>query len=417
MRLSEIREDILIALDALRSNKIRSALASLGVVIGISTVIMMGWILSGLQSAMDDTFKIMGVDVMYIDKWDWTGGKNWKDVQYRKDITMKQIKDFRENIHSAELTFPSTMIWGQNLKYKGDNFTGITVVGTTYEHGITPAGEVILGRYFTQFEQENNVNVVVLGHKVYETLFPQENPIGKEIKIKGHKFLVLGVIKKQGTMMFDFIDNQVFIPLKSALSTFGNFERSVSVGIKAGSPERLDLVREEARGLMRTIRNLKPYQSDDFSINETKAFEQQTQQIKLYVWGVGIGMTILSFIVGIIGIMNIMFVSVTERTKEIGIRKAIGAKKRSILFQFIFEASVLSLAGAFISLIFCSAIVYSIATILPKFVPMASFLKPYLPFELLIIASIVSIIVGVAAGFIPALRASNLDPIEALRFD
>jgi len=417
MKLSEIRENVVIAFDAMKANKVRAALASLGVVIGISTVIMMGWILSGLQSAMEDTFKIMGVDVMYIDKWDWAGGKNWKELRYRKNITIEQVNRFRERIQSAELTFPSTMIWGQDIKYGVDNFKGITVVGTTYEHGLTPAGETMLGRYFTLFEQENNANVVLLGHKVYETIFPKEDPIGKIIKINGHKYTVIGVIRKQGTLMFDFIDNQVFIPLYSALSTFGKFSRSLSIGIKAGGEERLDMVREEARGLMRVIRNVQAHQEDDFSINETKAFERQTQEIKLYVWGVGIGMTILSFIVGIIGIMNIMFVSVTERTKEIGIRKAIGAKKRSILFQFIFEAATLSLAGAFLSLFICSAIVFGIATVLPKMVPETAFLKPYLPFELLIIASLVSIFVGMAAGFIPALRASNLDPVEALRFE
>ncbi len=417
MKLSEIGENIVIALDAMKSNKVRSALASLGVVIGISTVIMMGWILSGLQSAMDDTFKIMGVDVMYIDKWDWAGGKNWKELQYRKNITMEQVEDFRERLQSAELTFPSVMIWGQDIKFETENYKGISVVGTTYEHGLTPAGETLLGRYYTIFEQDNNADVVVLGHKVYTTVFPNEYPIGKIIKINGHKYTVIGVIRKQGTQMFDFIDNQVFIPVKSALSTFGSFDRSVSVGIKAGGEERLDLVREEARGLMRVIRNVQPHEEDDFSINETKAFERQTEVIKLYVWGVGIGMTVLSFIVGIIGIMNIMFVSVTERTKEIGIRKAIGAKKRSILFQFIFEAATLSLAGAFLSLIMCSALVFGIATVLPKMVPETEFLKPYLPFELLIIASLVSIFVGMAAGFIPALRASNLDPVEALRFE
>lgn len=417
MKLSEIRENIVIAYDAMRSNKVRAALASLGVVIGISTVILMGWILSGLQSAMDDTFKIMGVDVMYIDKWDWSGGKNWKELRYRKNITMEQVEDFRERLESAEFTFPSVMIWGQDVKFGTENYKGISVVGTTYEHGLTPAGETLLGRYFTIFEQDNNTNVVVLGHKVFTTVFPKEDPIGKIIKINGHKYTVVGVIRKQGTQMFDFIDNQIFIPVKSALSTFGSFDRSVSVGIKAGSEDRLDLVREEARGLMRVIRNVQPHEEDDFSVNETKAFERQTQQIKLYVWGVGIGMTILSFIVGIIGIMNIMFVSVTERTKEIGIRKAIGAKKRSILFQFIFEAATLSLAGAFASLIMCSALVFGIATVLPKMVPETEFLKPYLPFELLIIASLVSIFVGMAAGFIPALRASNLDPVDALRFE
>ena len=417
MKISEIAENVKLAYEAMKSNKVRSFLASLGVVIGISTVILMGWILSGLQTAMDDTFKSMGVDVIYLDKWDWAGGKNWKDLRYRKNITIEQVYELRERLQSAELTFPSAMIWARDIKYKNQVYSGIHIVGTSAEHGITPAGETIIGRYYTPFEQKSNANVAVLGYKVYQTLFPEEYPEGKTVKISGHKYTVIGVIRKQGTMFFDMIDNQVFIPIGSFLGIYGKVDRSVSIGIKAGSEEKLDEVRAEARGLMRTIRNLPPQAEDDFSINETKAFESHTATIKLYVWGIGMGMTILSFLVGIIGIMNIMFVSVTERTKEIGIRKAIGAKKRSILFQFIFESSALCMVGAFISLIFCSVIIYFVATFLPQLVPQIAFLKPYLPIELLIIATLVSIFVGVAAGLIPAMRAASLDPVEALRFE
>ncbi|GAB1372602.1 ABC transporter permease [Candidatus Kapaibacterium sp.] len=417
MTFSEIIENIKLAYDSMRSNKVRSFLASLGVVIGISTVILMGWILSGLQSAMDDTFKIIGVDVIYIDKYDWAGGKKWKETRNRKDITLEQADDFMSLIQTAETAFPTIRDWAGTIKYENNNYKGISILGTTHHHGLTPAGETSQGRYFTPFEEDSKANVVVIGSKVASSIFPNNDALGKDIKIQGHKFMIVGVIKKQGTMMLDFIDNQVFLPLGSFIKVFGKNGRSVSIGVKAGGEEKLDVIREESRGIMRTIRNLHPSEEDDFSINETKAFESQTAQIKLYVWGVGIGMTVLSFIVGIIGIMNIMFVSVTERTKEIGIRKAIGAKSRSILFQVISEATALCIVGALISLFICSAIAYSVATILPKFVPQAEFLKPYLPMELLIIASLVSLFVGVLAGLLPALRAARLDPVEALRFE
>jgi putative ABC transport system permease protein len=417
MTFSELYENVKLALDSMRSNKVRSFLASLGVLIGISTVILMGWILSGLQSAMDDTFRIIGVDMIYIDKWDWAGGKNWKEIQYRKDITLEQTEDFMNLVQSAEVVFPTVRDWGGAIKYKSDNFQGISILGTTYVHGQTAAGETKIGRHFTKFEEDTKQNVVVIGDKVAATIFPQGDALGKIVKIGGHKFTIIGVIKKQGTMFFDFIDNQVFIPIGTFLKVFGKTNRSMSIGIKAGSEEMLDEVRAESQGIMRTIRNVPPGAPDDFSINETKAFESQTATIKLYVWGVGIGMTVLSFLVGIIGIMNIMFVSVAERTKEIGIRKAIGAKKRSILFQVISEASALCILGAFISLLLCSGIAFIVATFLPQAIPQAAFLKPYLPMELLFIASFVSLFVGVMAGLIPAIRAANLDPVEALRFE
>ncbi len=417
MKLTEFTETMKISFDSLRANKMRSFLASFGVVIGISFVILMGWLIGGLDSAVSDTFKTIGVDMMYIDKWDWAGGRNWKDIRQRKNITIEQVNKFTKKLKSAELTFPSARQWGTTIKYYNITYKGINVTGTSSNHALTPAGEVTEGRHFTPFEDDLNSNVAVIGSKVNESFFPNGGAVGKTIKINGHKFLVIGVIKKQGTMMLDFLDNQVYIPLGSFLKTFGKFNRSISIGIKAGSEERLDEVRDEARGLMRSIRNLKPYDKDNFSINETKAFEAQVATIRLIVWGVGIGMTTLSFFVGIIGIMNIMFVSVTERTKEIGIRKAIGARKSAILTQFIMESTALCLLGSFISLVVCSIIVFAAATFLPMISPNLAFLSPYLSYDLLLIASFVSIIVGILAGLVPAIRAANLDPVESLRFE
>ena len=176
-------------------------------------------------------------------------------------------------------------------------------------------------------------------------------------------------------------------------------------------------LREEARGMMRSVRNLKPHQEDDFSINESQAFQEQVATFRTVVWSVGIGLTCLSFLVGIIGIMNIMFVSVAERTKEIGIRKAIGAPRRSILIQFLVESSTLCFVGALVSLILCSTLIFIVATFLPQAVPQLSFLPKFISPQLLLIASFVSIFVGVLSGLIPAIRASKLDPVDALRYE
>lgn len=417
MKISEFIENIKLALDAMRANKLRSFLASLGVLVGISTVILMGWLLSGLNDVVDDTFDMLGVDVMYVDKWDWTGGDNWKVTRYRKNISMQEYEEFKDRMQVAEVVVPIIRSWNSQITYKNENYQGLSIVGTTAEHVQMPAGTLEKGRHITPYEEFIGADVIVIGHNVYETIFKNQQAIGEIVKINGRKFEVVGIIKEQGTFIFDMIDNQSFIPVKSFYKTFGTSRRSISIAVKAGSEDRLDYVRSETIGLMRTIRNVEPDENEDFSINESKAFEDSIAEIRLYVWAAGIGITLLSFIVGVIGIMNIMFVSVTERTKEIGIRKSIGAKRSSILTQFIVESSALCFLGAIFSFILTSLIVFSVATILPKFLPEASFLKAYMSLELLILATIVSIVVGILAGLIPAIRASKLNPVDALRFE
>jgi len=417
MKFSEISEAIVISFDAIRVNKLRAFLASLGVVIGISFVILMGWLIAGLDKVLLDTINMIGSDMLYVDKWDWAGGKNWKLLQARKPITLEQANELAQRIESAELAIPIARKFSTLIKYENKKLRRNSVQGTLSEYGMTPAGAILDGRFFSQTEDKYGANVVVFAYNAYNTIFPKGDGIGKTVKINGNKFYVIGVVKKQGTALLDFVDNQVFIPLSNFLGCFGKFRRSLSIGVKAGNPEMLDEVRTETIGLMREIRGLEPWEEDDFSINETKTFEKSTDTFRLYVWGIGIGMTVLSFIVGIIGIMNIMFVSVAERTKEIGIRKAIGAPKRSILFQFIIEAAILCLVGSAFSFIGCSVLVYAAATLLPKVWPAMTFLSPFIPMKLLVIASIVSVVVGIFAGLIPAIRASNLDPVDSLRYE
>lgn len=417
MKLFEILESIKMALESMKANKMRAALASLGVVIGISFVILMGWVLSALDGALEDTFKIMGTDILYVDKWDWAGGGNWKTEKQRKVISLQQAKEFCSRIKSAEVAIPLARNHGIKLKYNGESLTGVSIQGTKSDYSKTSGGTIIQGRFFSTNEDLSGANVVVLGYGINKTLFPNNDCLGKEIKIEGHKYTIIGVVKKQSTMLMDFLDNQVYVPIQAFVNTFGDYGRSISIAVKAHNLLDLDEVRAETEGLMKEIRNIKPGNPNDFAINETKAFEKTVEKLRLYVWGIGIGMTILSFIVGIIGIMNIMFVSVAERTKEIGIRKAIGAPNRSILYQFLIESSVLCLMGAFVSFVLCSTFVFLVATILPKLVPSMSFLSPIMPYDLLIIASVVSIFVGVLAGLIPAMRASKLNPVDALRYE
>ncbi|MFZ4567879.1 MAG: ABC transporter permease [Bacteroidota bacterium] len=413
MKISELGEAARIAIEGLQANKLRSFLTTLGVVIGITFVILMGWFLNGLDAALESTVNLLGTDVMYVDKWSWSGGQNWRKTMARKDITYQQALEFCKKINTAELSLPEARKWGGTIQVKNKNITGISIIGVPFSYANLPAGTISYGRFFSQFEDQYSTNSAVLGWNVASTLFPDGDAIGRNIKIGGRSFEVVGVIIKRGNMMMDFVDNQVIIPISTFFGIYGSIGRSVSIAVKAGKAELMDEVRSETTGLMRGIRNVAPGEEDDFSINETQTFRDEVQTLRLSTWGIGIGLTLLSFTVGIIGIMNIMFVSVTERTKEIGIRKSLGAKSSSILFQFLVEAASLCFVGALIAFTFCSALIFVIV----QFIPQADFLTPYVPPQLLLIAALVSIFVGILAGMIPAIRASKMDPVEALRYE
>lgn len=416
--IDEILEGFTQSFDSMKSNKLRTFLATLGVVIGISFVVLMGWALSGLDNALLQSIRIIGEDILYVDKWDWAGGRRWQEVRNRKPITLHQAKQLIDGATFAEIAVPGASTWNVKVKVRNDIYSGLSVFGTSADYGKLPSGEVTDGRFFTPFEEHSIANIAVLGYRAATSLFPKQNPFGGTIYIEGRKFQVVGVIKKQGTMLVDFIDDRIYIPLRTFLNIYGGVHsKNISVAIKVRDINKMHEVREDVRGLMRTIRNLKPWQDDDFSINESKTFEEIISKFRLYIWGIGLGMTILSFIVGIIGIMNIMYVSVAERTKEIGIRKAVGAKNRYILFQFLVESASLCFFGAISSIILCSVLVFLLATFLPKILPDAGFLQPIIPFDFILIASIVAIIVGILAGFLPAMRASRIDPIESLRYE
>lgn len=414
----EIFENIRMSFSSIFSNLLRSTLASLGVMIGISIVILMGWILNGLDTAVMKTFEIIGRDMIFVTKWDWTGSTNWKFLRARKNLTLEDATKLSAMNTSAEYIIPNVYSW-VNVLYDGQQFSGFAANGTPYENGFTPAGETLHGRYFSMYEDDQGEHVAVIGYNIYKNVFNEKNPIGKYFKLGKFKYKVVGVVKKRGTLIFDFIDNQIYIPLNSFVRNFGIKRRSIDIGVKAGSIEKLDYVRSQVIGQMRSIRNLQPSEKDNFSINETKAFEDNIKEIRFYVWLIGISLTSLAFIVGIIGIMNIMFVSVTERTKEIGLRKSLGAKKRSIFQQFIIESGALTLGGAFIALIFCTGFINIIRLIAPSIAPevndIIEFFAPYLNQTQIIIASSISIFVGVLAGLIPAVNAASLDPVEALR--
>jgi putative ABC transport system permease protein len=250
--------------------------------------------------------------------------------------------------------------------------------------------------------------VTAIGTEVAANLFPNENPIGKTIKVGGYAYRVIGVFEKQGNFLgMESLDNRVYVPITRYFGEFKSHRGGIQIMVKARSVEELDDTKEEIRGILRKSRHLKPAQEDDFAINQQEMLIQTFNQIGGVIALVGLFITGLSLFVGGIGIMNIMFVSVTERTREIGIRKAIGAPRRTILLQFLMESAALCLLGGIIGII----IAFPLSLVIDTFLPTA------MPLSVVGIAILVSLFVGVLSGFLPAFRASRMDPVEALRYE
>jgi putative ABC transport system permease protein len=404
-------DNFTMAVAALVSNKLRASLTAGGVVIGVTFVLLMSWFLGGLDGALEDTLSIMGDDILYVDKFDWSGGGDWMEMRNRKDITYQQFLQAQRRITTAEYVVPTASKGNVELRYGDLRMRGMNVFGTTYQYIETIGGNVKEGRFFTETEDESGAHLAVIGSHVEENLFPDGNAVGRTIRVQGIPYTVVGTMPKRGTFMMDFVDKQVIIPLRRHFNQFGGRGR-ITINVKVGDPGRLEDVRYETIGVMRQVRSLEPGTKDDFAVNTQDAVRQQTEALRSAVFLVGVGLSAISAIVGAIGIMNIMFVSVTERTKEIGIRKAIGATRRSILSQFLIEAVLLGVVGAVLGVLLTAGVAYSVASVVDL-----DFLKPVIPAKLVVWSVIIAIIVGAIAGIIPAFRAARLDPVDALRAD
>jgi len=404
----ELKEGMMIAFRAIRANKMRSVLTTLGIIIGIVAVTGMATAIDGLDKAFEKSAKAFGTDVVYIQKFPWIMNDDWELIRNRPDIKVAYAEAIERQ---ATLSSAAAPVVGRRMAVVNGNYSleDAFVTGTTHAYNEASADANIDGRFFTAEESDGGRPVCVIGAVVAEKLFPTGDPVGQSIRIGGAPYVVLGVYEKAGGLWGRFTsDNRVFIPLNAFESRFGT-RRFVTINVRIADITELENAKLELEGILRKIRKIEPGKENNFNINAQEILTDTFGQFTLVVGVIGLFITGLSLLVGGIGIMNIMFVSVTERTKEIGIRKAIGARRRTILLQFLIEAAALCLIGGMIGLL--------IAFILVQVVSNAFELEASMPVFIVFISIMVSLLVGVTSGFLPAYRAAKMDPVEALRYE
>lgn len=406
----EIWEGLLIAARAIRVNKLRSVLTTLGIIIGITSVTAMATVINGIEQEFDASMAELGTDVLYIEKWPWMSGPGtkWWEYRNRPDITDDLAEVVQDRSRYAVAATPVISTRG-TVGFKSVDLSEVQVEGSRPSFPRVHAVDLAEGRFYNEMDDRSARNVAVIGAGVAESLFPLEQPLGKDIRIDGHRFEVIGVMAKKGSGAegSGSFDSQIKIPFNTYKKLFGVYRRSVSVQVRVASAAVLEEAQDEITGILRVARRLDAFEKNDFEINQQQSLREQMAPVKTAIYGIGIFLTALALLVGGIGVMNIMFVSVKERTKEIGLRKAVGARRRTILTQFLIEAVLVCMLGGAIGVLITAGVSALINL----------FFTAYLPFSTVALAFAICVAIGMLFGLAPAWTAARSDPIESLRYE
>jgi putative ABC transport system permease protein len=404
--LDELREGLGISWSAIRANKMRSALTTLGIVIGVVTVTLMGTAIEGLNKAFMKNVSFLGADTLYVQKHGWfiSSHEEWIRVSKRPDITLAQVDALERQLTQIRALAPMAEAQ-MPIKYKRRQSDSVSIVGTNEKFLLTSSVTIDQGRFFTSGEAQGGRPVCVIGSQVASNLFGTDTPLGNKVTIGQARFEVVGVLDRQGEFMGAVsLDNQAIIPLPQFVAHFRPWP-DYSINIKVDALASLEEAREEIRLAFRKVRRQAPGEEDNFAINQQDQFVEMFHKVAGTIAAVGVFITGLSLFVGGIGIMNIMFVSVAERTREIGVRKAIGARRRTILIQFLMEAATICTLGGVLAL----AIAWPFTLLLQQALPAT------LSMTVAGLALLVSLVTGLVSGFMPAWRAARMNPVDALR--
>jgi len=399
------------------SSKLRSVLTLVGIVAGVASIIAVMTAIAVVQSTMEKEMSILGAQVFQVQKWPagFNSDEERRRAMRRPPLTVANANAIREQVSTVDLVGSEIWDFGYAVEYAGESKnTNVSICGGTPEYPPNNTHYVGLGRNLSQTDVQSGRRVAVIGYAIAQKLFPFVDPLGKDIRLDGRKYEVVGVFDEKKSAFGSAYDNYVLIPVSTFLDTYGmtnrdGFPRTVNITVRAKSPELIQDAIEETRQVLRRERGVRPNEEDNFDFFNSESliteFNQLTLKVKVAAFVIGI----IALVVAGIGIMNIMLVSVTERTKEIGIRKSLGANPRNILLQFLLEAVILCNIGGLVGI----AVGFGLGNVITFFTSFAV----NVPLQWAVIGLVFCSTVGIAFGLLPAIRASRLHPIDALRYE
>jgi len=404
-----VRENVIAAGKAIWANRMRSLLTSLGILIGVMNVVAMVGLISGVNESVLDVFRQLGTNTFIVQKFpaaniDW---EQYVEYSRRPDFTKDDAEAVLEACPAVEAVSPQAAVM-RRVRYRSQTTREVRVSGTTPEYQYITDSEVGDGRFFAWTESERRRQVVVLGDAVRVHLFGSQDPIGRDVLIGDRRFRVVGVMEPLGEMFGQSMDDYVIIPFDTLSKLFGE-RLSTSLALKARSGDEIDKAMSQVERVLRARRGLKADEGNNFELITQAQLVQMYEDLTRVTWIVMIGISAIALVVGGVGIMNIMLVSVTERTREIGIRKAVGARSRDILAQFLVESSVLSGLGG----LFGFAVAVALLELISTATPIPASIEAWS----VALAIGVAVAVGIFFGLYPASKAARLDPIVALRYE